>query len=88
MYDDIAFIRRLSGVERRLDFRDGFFKVLEWIWVRLFWMKIPNSPTRSRSSDEVLLTQGTNVSDTYLICVDEREWLIVELGALDHYYQY
>ena len=38
--------------------------------------------------DEVLLIQGTNVSDTYLICVDEQEWLIVELGALDHYYQY
>ena len=86
MYDDIAFIRRLSGVERRLDFRDGFFKVLEWIWVRLFWMKIPNSPTRSRSSDEALLTQGTNVSDAYIyICtssiVDEQELFIVELGA-------
>ena len=25
---------------------------------------------------------------TYLICVDEQEWLIVELGALDHCYQY
>jgi len=34
-----------------------------------------------------LLTQGANVSDTYLICVEEQEWLIVELGALDHYYQ-
>ena len=51
-------------------------------------MKISKSPTRSRSSDEVLLIQGTNVSDTYLICVDEQEWLIVELGASDHYYQY
>ena len=51
-------------------------------------MKISKSPTRSRGSDEVLLIQGTNVSDTYLICVDEQEWLIVELGALDHYYQY
>ena len=40
-------------------------------------MKISKSPTRSRSSDEVLLIQGTNVSDTYLICVDEQEWLIV-----------
>ena len=46
------------------------------------------TPTGSRSSDEVLLIQGTNVSDTYLIFVDEQEWLIVELGALDHYYQY
>ena len=36
-------------------------------------MKISKSPTRSRSSDEVLLIQGTNVSDTYLICVDEQE---------------
>ena len=51
-------------------------------------MKISKSPTWNRSSDEVLLIQGTNVSDTYLICVDEQEWLIVELGALDHYYQY
>ena len=51
-------------------------------------MKISKSPTRSRGSDEVLLIQGTNVSDTYLICVDEQEWLIVELGALDHCYQY
>ena len=51
-------------------------------------MKISKSPTRSRSSDEVLLIQGTNVSDTYLICVDEQERLIVELGAFDHYYQY
>ena len=51
-------------------------------------MKISKSSTRSRSSDEVLLIQDTNVSDTYLICVDEQEWLIVELGALDHYYQY
>ena len=51
-------------------------------------MKISKLPTRSRSSDEVLLIQGTNVSVTYLICVDEQEWLIVELGALDHYYQY
>ena len=51
-------------------------------------MKISKSPTRSRGSDEVLLIQGTNVSDTYLIYVDEQEWLIVELGALDHYYQY
>ena len=49
---------------------------------------ISKSPTRNRSSDEVLLIQGTNVSDTYLICVDEQEWLIVELGALDHNYQY
>ena len=44
-----------------------------WIWVRFFWMKISKSPTRSRSSDEVLLIQGTNVSDTYLIYVDEQE---------------
>ena len=51
-------------------------------------MKISKSPTRSRSSGEALLIQGTNVSDTYLICVDEQEWLIVELGALDHSYQY
>ena len=51
-------------------------------------MKISKSPSRSRSSDEMLLIQGTNVSDTYLICVGEQEWLIVELGALDHYYQY
>ena len=51
-------------------------------------MKISKSPTRSRSSDEVLRIQGTNVSDTYLICVDEQKWLIVELCALDHYYQY
>ncbi len=51
-------------------------------------MKISKSPTRSRSSDEVLLIQDTNVSDAYLICVEEQEWLIVELGALDHYYQY
>ena len=51
-------------------------------------MKISKSPTRSRSSGEVLLIQGTNVSDTYLICVDEQEWLIVELGALDHCYLY
>ena len=51
-------------------------------------MKISKSPTRSRSSGEALLIQGTNVSDTYLIYVDEREWLIVELGALDHSYQY
>ena len=49
---------------------------------------ISKSPTRNRSSDEVLLIQGTNVSDTYLICVDEQEWLIVELGALDHCNQY
>ena len=51
-------------------------------------MKISKSPTRSRSSGEVLLIQGTNVSDTYLIWVDEQEWLILELSALDHYYQY
>ena len=51
-------------------------------------MKISKSPTRSRSGDEVVLIQGTNVSDTYLIFVDEQEWLIVELGVLDHCCQY
>ena len=51
-----------------------------------FWTKISKSPTKSRSSDEASLIQGTSVSDTYLFCVDEQEWLIVELSALDRYY--
>ena len=63
VYEDIAFIGCLSGIGHYLDFRGYFFKALWWIWVRFFWMKISKSPTRSRSSDEVLLIQGTNVSD-------------------------
>ena len=44
-------------------------------------MNISNSPTRSRTSDEVLLIQGTNVSDTYLICCGRTRIIDCRIGC-------
>ena len=86
MHDDIANVRRLSGVKKHMNFCDGLFKALEWIWVHFIWIKISHSPAGSHSIDEVSLIQGTNVSDACLICYGRIRMINCGIGCLGHYH--